>query len=96
MSGKIIRRIREEVAELDEHVIRNERNIKKLKEQYEKAVNINERFPDRIKAMKKEIFDLERGMCDIQEVRETCPSLFDDEEFAINATYAVSSKRENC
>ena len=96
MSEKIIRRILEEVTELEEYVIRNERNIKKLKEQYEKAVNINERFTDRIKAMKKEIFDLERGMYGIREVHETCPSWCDDEEFAINATYAAPLKRENC
>ena len=71
MSNKIITRIYEEMAELNEYVIRNERNIKKLKEQYEKAVNINERFTDRIKAMKKEIHDLERGIygiCDVQNI----------------------------
>ena len=89
-----IRRIREEVTELDEYVIRNEKNIKKLKEEYERAVNINERFIDRIKAMKKEIFDLERGMNGIREVYETY-SPFDNEEFAINATYVSSLKREN-
>ena len=88
-----IRRIREEVTELDEYVIRNEKNIKKLKEEYERAVNINERFIDRIKAMKKEIFDLERGMNGIREVHETYSPF--DEEFAINATYASSLKREN-
>ena len=96
MSEKIIRRIYEEVTELDQYVIRNEKNIKKLKEEYEKAVDINERFKDRIKAMKKEMFDLERGMCDIREVRETHPSCHNNEEFAINATYASSLKKENC
>ena len=60
--SKTTKRLKEEVAELDEYVIRNEKNIKKLKEEYERAVDINERFTDRIKAMKKEIFDLERGM----------------------------------
>ena len=30
--SKITKRLKEEVAELDEYVIRNERNIKKLKE----------------------------------------------------------------
>ena len=70
MSEKIIKRIYEEVAELNEYVIRNERNIKKLKEQYEKAVNINERFTDRIKAMKKEILDLERGIYGIRDVQD--------------------------
>ena len=90
MSVKIIRRIYEEVAELEEYVIRNKKNIKKLKEEYEKAVDINERFTDRIKAMKKEVFDLERGMCDIREVRET--SCHNDEEFAINTTYSYHRK----
>ena len=94
MSEKIIERIREEVAELDKYVIINEKNIKKLKKEYERAVNINERFTDRIKAMKKEMFDLERGMYGILEVHERRTS-FDDEEFAINATYTVSTKREN-
>ena len=93
MSEKIIRRIREEVTELDEYVIGNEKNIKKLKEEYQRAVNINERFKDRIKAMKKEIFDLERGMYGIHEVHKTSSS-FDDEEFAINSTYVGPSKRE--
>ena len=93
--SKTIRRIREEVAELDEYVIRNEKNIKKLKEEYERAVNINKHFTDRIKAMKKEIFDLERGMNGIREVYETYSSPFDDEEVAINATYAAPLKREN-
>ena len=78
MSEKIIRRIREEVAELDEYVIRNERNIKK--EQYEKAVNINERFTDRIKAMKKEILDLERGMYGMHDAYEIFASWCDDKE----------------
>ena len=82
-----IKRIHEEVTELDQYVIRNEKNIKKLKEEYERAVNINERFIDRIKAMKKEIFDLERGMGGIRDAREAY-SVFDDEESAINATYA--------
>ena len=94
--SKITKRLEEEVAELDEYVIRNEKNIKKLKEEYERAVNINKRFTDCIKAMKKEIFDLERGMYGIREVHETCPSLFDDEEFAINKTYVAPLKRENC
>ena len=80
MSEKIIKRIHEEVAELDEYVIRNERNIKNLKEQYEKAVNINERFTDRIKAMKKEILDLKRGMYGIRDVYEICTSWCDDKE----------------
>ena len=80
MAEKIIKRINEEVAELDEYVIRNERNIKKLKEQYEKAVKINERFTDRIKAMKKEVLDLERGMYSIRDVREIIPLFCDDKE----------------
>ena len=92
---KTIRRIREEVPELDEYVIGNEKNIKKLKEEYERAININKRFTDCIKAMKKEIFDLERGMHGIHDVHETYPSPFDDEEVAINATYVTPSKREN-
>ena len=82
--SKITKRLKEEVVELNEYVIRNERNIKKLKELYERAVNINERFTDRIKTIKKEIFDLERGMCAIREVRETCPSFLDDEKSAMN------------
>ena len=61
-----IKRIRKDITELDEYIKRNERNIKKLKEQYEKAVKINERFIDRIKAMEKEAFDLEVGMCGIR------------------------------
>ena len=92
--SETIRRIRDEVTELDEYAIRNEKNIKKLKEEYERAVNINKRFTDRIKAMKKEIFDLERGMDGIREVHETY-SPFDDEEVAINATYVAPSKRKN-
>ena len=88
--SKITKRLEEEVAELDEYVIRNEKNIN------ERAVNINKRFTDCIKAMKKEILDLERGMYGIHEVHETCPSLFDDEEFAMNKTYVAPLKRENC
>ena len=80
MAEKIIKRINEEVAELDEYVIRNERNIEKLKEQYEKAIKINERFTDRIKAMKKEVLDLERGMYGIRDAREIIPSWCDDKE----------------
>ena len=82
--SKITKRLKEEVVELNEYVIRNEKNIKKLKELYERAVNINKHFTDRIKTMKKEIFDLERGMYAIREVYETCPSFLDDEESAMN------------
>ena len=91
--SKITKRLKEEVAELDEYVIRNEKNIKKLKEEYERAVNINERFTDRIKAMKKEIFDLERGMYDIRELRETCHSWV-DEESVINKKYVIEEIEE--
>ena len=91
--SKITKRFKEEVAELDEYVIRNEKNIKKLKEEYERAVNINERFTDRIKAMKKEIFDLERGMYDIRELRETCHSWV-DEESVINKKYVIEEIEE--
>ena len=91
--SKTTKRIYEEVAELDEYVIRNEKNIKKLKEEYERAVNINKHFTDRIKAMKREIFDLERGMHGIREVYETYPSLFNDEKFAINATYTTTIEK---
>ena len=80
MAEKIIKRINEEVAELHKYVIKNERNIEKLKEQYEKAVKINERFTDRIKAMKKEVLDLERGMYGIRYVQEITPSWCDDKE----------------
>ena len=80
MAEKIIKRINEEVAELDEYVIRNERNIEKLKEQYEKAVKINKRFTDRIKAMKKEVLDLERGMYGIRHVQEILSPYYDDKE----------------
>ena len=75
-----IKRIRKDITELDEHVKRNERNIEKLKEQYEKAVKINERFTDRIKAMEKEVFDLEGGMCGIRHVEGIIHSWFDDKE----------------
>ena len=78
--SKTTERLKEEVAELDEYVLRNERNIKKLKELYERAVDINKHFTDRIKAMKKEIFDLERGMYAIREVHETRSSWLDDKE----------------
>ena len=87
--SKTTKRLKEEVAELDEYVIRNERNIKKLKELYERAADINKHFTDRIKAVKKEIFDLERGMYAIREVYETCPSWLNDEEFATNKTYVI-------
>ena len=40
--GERIKRICEDVTELDKYVIRNEKNIKKLKEKYERAVNMNE------------------------------------------------------
>ena len=92
--SKTTKRLKEEVIELDEYVIRNEKNIKKLKELYERAVNINERFTDRIKTMKKEIFDLERGMYAIREVRETCPSWLDDEKSAINKKYFIQEIEE--
>ena len=91
--SKITKRLKEEVAELDEYVIRNEKNIKKLKEEYERAVNINERFTDCIKAMKKEIFDLERGMYNIRELRETCHSWV-DEESVINKKYVIEEIEE--
>ena len=75
-----IKRIRKDITELDKYVIKNKENIEKLKEQFEKAVKINERFIDRIKAMEKEVFDLERGMCGIRNVEEIIHSWFDDEE----------------
>ena len=76
MASKITKRLREKVDELNEYVTRNERNIKRLKEEYEITVNINKHFTDRIKAMKKEIYDLER-----RDMTEAHPSLL-DEEFA--------------
>ena len=90
---KTTKRLKEEVAELDEYVIRNERNIKKLKELYERAVDINKHFTDRIKAMKKEIFDLERGMYDIRELRETCHSWVDEESVINKNTSLKRLKR---
>ena len=78
--GERIKRIRKDITELDEYVKRNERNIEKLKEQYEKAVKINERFIDLIKAMEKEVLDLERGMCGIRHVQDIISSWCDDEE----------------
>ena len=75
-----IKIIRKDITELNEYVERNKRNIAKLKEQYEKAVKINERFTDRIKAMRKEVFDLEGGMCGIRQVEDIISSWFDDEE----------------
>ena len=81
MDEKIIKRINEEVAELDKYVIINKENIEKLKEQYEKAVKINERFTDRIKAMKKEALDLKKGMYGIRYVRDDYfPSWCNDKE----------------
>ena len=72
-----IKMIYKDVTELNEYVERNKRNIAKLKEQYEKAVKINERFTDR---MRKEVFDLEGGMCGIHQVEDIISSWFDDEE----------------
>ena len=57
-----IKRIYKDITELDEYVERNKKSIEKLKEQYEKAVKINEHFIDRIKAMEEEVRDLEKGM----------------------------------
>ena len=65
-----VERIRKDIIELDESVVRNKKIIKKLKEQYERAVNINKRLIDRIREMKEEIIDLERGQCGIREVFE--------------------------
>ena len=75
-----IKTIRKDITELDQYARRNKENIEKLKEQYEKAVKINERFIDRIKAMEKEVFDLERGMCGIRHVECINRSWFDDKE----------------
>ena len=72
-----IKMIYKDVTELNEYVERNKRNIAKLKEQYEKAVKFNERFTDR---MRKEVFDLEGGMCGIHQVEDIISSWFDDEE----------------
>ena len=63
-----INRIRKDITELDEYVKKNKEDIKKLKEQYERAVNINERLIGRIRAMEKEIVDLERGQYGLQNV----------------------------
>ena len=80
MAEKIIKRINEEVAELDEYVKRNERRIEKLKEQYEKAVKINESFKERIKAMKKEALDLRRGIWSICDVEEAIFPIYSDDK----------------
>ena len=77
--SKITKRIYEEMAELDKYVERNEKNIKELKGAYERAVNINKNFTDRIKAMEKEVFDLEKGMSGIRRVWDTYPSLYNEE-----------------
>ena len=63
-----IKRIREDITELDKYVVKNKGIIKELKEQYERAVNINERLIGRIRAMEKEIVDLERGQYGLQNV----------------------------
>ena len=80
MGEKIIKRINEEVAELDEYVKKNKRNIEKLKEQYEKAVKINKCFIERIKAMKKEVLDLRRGMNSICHVHEVIFPIYSDDK----------------
>ena len=61
-----IRRIRKDITELNEYVKENKEIIKELKEQYERAVNINECLIGRIRAMEKEIVDLERGQYGLQ------------------------------
>ena len=79
--GERIKTILKDINELNEYAQRNERSIKKLKEQYEKAVKINERFIDRIKAMKEEVNDLERGIhCCLRHAEDMFPSWFDDIE----------------
>ena len=77
-----INRIRKDITELDEYVKKNKEDIKKLKEQYEKAVKISERFIDRIKAMEEEVRDLENGMyaIDRHHVRGIIIPRYDDEE----------------
>ena len=84
-----IERIRKDVTELDKYVIRNKEIIKKLKEQYERAVNINKRLIGRIRAMKKEIIDLKRGQYGICEVYE------DRSVKALDSEYTELNDEEN-
>ena len=82
MASKITKRLREEVNELEEYVTRNESSIKRLKEEYERALDINKRFTDRIKAMEKEIYDLDRGISRMPYIPEPPRPSRLDEEFA--------------
>ena len=50
-----INRIRKDITELDQYARRNKESIEKLKEQYEKAVKINECFIDPIRRNKESI-----------------------------------------
>ena len=57
--SKAIKRIYEEVVELEQYVAANEKKLKRLRDECEKAENISKTF---IKEKKKEIFTLEKVM----------------------------------
>ena len=60
--SKTIKRIYEELAELEQYVAANEKKLKCLRDECEKAENISKTFINYIKEKKKEIFILEKVM----------------------------------
>ena len=60
--SKTIKRIYEELAELEQYVAANEKKLKRLRDECEKAENISKTFINYIKEKKKEIFILEKVM----------------------------------
>ena len=54
--SKTNKRIYEEVAELEQYVASNEKKLKRLRDECEKAENISKTFINYIKEKKKEIF----------------------------------------
>ena len=60
--SKTVKRIYEEVVELEQYVAANEKKLKRLRDECEKAENISKTFINYIKEKKKEIFIMEKVM----------------------------------
>ena len=74
---KVLETICDEVIEQEKYVDYNEKNLKRLREECEKAENISKQFTNYIKEKKKRNFVLEKGMWGIRNLPAVRTSPFE-------------------
>ena len=84
--SKTVNRIYEEVAELQQYVAANEKKLKRLRDECEKAENISKTFINYIKEKKKEIFISNKVMYQSHLSAKSFETLDEELESALNVS----------